>query len=224
MANKILNTPGGTGQLPAGKVIVGNGYAGNLATFNGKVFVFDLENIPDPAADYFPTAHAKYTKMTMREIFDGISTLTGYSTATRSITPYQTFKLKEVHYWDLISDYTNNKVSSNTADSVSVVLNDWAFYDRGTLVNTYHKHILRFNNLTLTAGQTYKLPIACFEDVNQYYIIYNDSTPVENYRYEMYRRNPQGSGGSGWYSNNLYRQIPIELVLDINGTEYTVFY
>jgi len=40
MANKILNTPGGTGQLPAGKVIVGNGYTGDLATFNGKIFIF----------------------------------------------------------------------------------------------------------------------------------------------------------------------------------------
>ena len=48
MANKILNTPGGAGQVPAGKVLVGNGYTGNLSTFNGKLFVFDFENTPDP--------------------------------------------------------------------------------------------------------------------------------------------------------------------------------
>jgi hypothetical protein len=226
MANLILNTPGGAGQVPASELLVGakNNNGTVVNGFTDKLFVIDLENLLSPAADYLPTAPAKYTKMTMREIFDGITTLPGYSKATRSITPYQTFRLKEVHYWDLISDYTNNKVSNNTADSVSVELNDWVFYDRGTLVNTYHKHILRFNNLTLTAGQKYNLPIACFEDVNQYYIIYNDNTPVENYRYEMHRSNPQGSGGSGWYSSNLYRQIPIELVLYIDGMYVTVFY
>lgn len=48
MANKILNTPGGNNQVPAGKVLVGNGYTGDLATFNGKIFVFDVDNIPDP--------------------------------------------------------------------------------------------------------------------------------------------------------------------------------
>ena len=48
MSNKILNTPGGTGQVPAGKVLVGNGYTGNLSTFNEKIFVIDLENLPDP--------------------------------------------------------------------------------------------------------------------------------------------------------------------------------
>ena len=47
MANTILNTPGGNGQVPAGKVIIGNGYTGNLATFNGKIFVMDLENLPE---------------------------------------------------------------------------------------------------------------------------------------------------------------------------------
>lgn len=40
MANKILNTPGGNNQVPAGKVLVGNGYTGDLATFNGKLFIF----------------------------------------------------------------------------------------------------------------------------------------------------------------------------------------
>lgn len=48
MAHKILNTPDGIGQIPAGNVLVGNGYTGNLATFNGKIFVFDFENTPDP--------------------------------------------------------------------------------------------------------------------------------------------------------------------------------
>lgn len=48
MANNILNTPGGIGLVPAGNVIVGDGYTGNLSTFNGKVFVIDLENLPDP--------------------------------------------------------------------------------------------------------------------------------------------------------------------------------
>lgn len=50
MANKILNTPGGVGQVPAGNIIVGNGYTGNLSTFNGKIFVFD--NTPDPYNPY----------------------------------------------------------------------------------------------------------------------------------------------------------------------------
>lgn len=48
MSDSILNTPGGTGQIPAGKVLVGDGYTGDLATFNGKIFVIDLENLPDP--------------------------------------------------------------------------------------------------------------------------------------------------------------------------------
>lgn len=48
MAHKILNTPGGIGQIPAGNVLVGNGYTDNLATFNGKIFVFDFDNQPDP--------------------------------------------------------------------------------------------------------------------------------------------------------------------------------
>ena len=48
MANKILNTPGGTGQVPAGKVLVGKDYTGNLSSFNGKIFVIDLEDLPDP--------------------------------------------------------------------------------------------------------------------------------------------------------------------------------
>lgn len=48
MANKILITPGGTGQVPAGQVLVGDGYTGDLATFNGKIFVFDVDNIPEP--------------------------------------------------------------------------------------------------------------------------------------------------------------------------------
>lgn len=48
MANKILNTPDGIGQIPAGNVLVGNGYTGNLATFNGKIFVYDFDNQPDP--------------------------------------------------------------------------------------------------------------------------------------------------------------------------------
>lgn len=52
MANKILNTPGGTGQVPAGKVFVSNGYSGNLSSFNGKIFVIDLENLPDPYNPY----------------------------------------------------------------------------------------------------------------------------------------------------------------------------
>lgn len=48
MAHKILNTPCGIGQIPAGNVLVGNGYTDNLATFNGKIFVFDFDNQPDP--------------------------------------------------------------------------------------------------------------------------------------------------------------------------------
>lgn len=40
MANKILITPGGTGQVPAGQVLVGKDYTGDLTTFNGKIFVF----------------------------------------------------------------------------------------------------------------------------------------------------------------------------------------
>ena len=48
MAHKILNTPGGIGQIPAGNVLVCHGYTGNLATFNGKIFVFDFDNQPDP--------------------------------------------------------------------------------------------------------------------------------------------------------------------------------
>lgn len=48
MANKILNTPDVAGQVPAGNVIVGNGYTGNLSTFNGKLFVFDFENSTEP--------------------------------------------------------------------------------------------------------------------------------------------------------------------------------
>ena len=42
MANKILNTPGGNNQVPAGKVLVGDGYTGDLSTFNGKIFVIEL--------------------------------------------------------------------------------------------------------------------------------------------------------------------------------------
>lgn len=50
MANKILNTPGGQGQLPAGKVFVGakNNNGTVVNGFTNKLFVFDLENIPDP--------------------------------------------------------------------------------------------------------------------------------------------------------------------------------
>lgn len=48
MDNQILNTPGGTGQVPAGQVLVGDKYTGDLTTFNGKIFIIDLENLPDP--------------------------------------------------------------------------------------------------------------------------------------------------------------------------------
>lgn len=50
MANQILNTPGGNNQVPAGKVLVGDGYTGDLAAFNGKVFV--LDHWPDPYNPY----------------------------------------------------------------------------------------------------------------------------------------------------------------------------
>ena len=50
MSNLILNTPGGQGQLPAGKVFVGakNNNGTVVNGFTNKLFVIDLENLPDP--------------------------------------------------------------------------------------------------------------------------------------------------------------------------------
>lgn len=48
MANQILNTPGGTGQVPAGKSLVGakNNNGTVVNGFTNKLFVIDLENLP----------------------------------------------------------------------------------------------------------------------------------------------------------------------------------
>lgn len=50
MANLILNTPGGAGQVPAGKSLVGakNNNGTVVNGFTNKLFVIDLENLPDP--------------------------------------------------------------------------------------------------------------------------------------------------------------------------------
>lgn len=48
MANKIILGPGGVDSSITNHVIVGKNFTGNLTTFNGKVFVFDVDNIPDP--------------------------------------------------------------------------------------------------------------------------------------------------------------------------------
>ena len=86
MSDSILNT-NGQNKIENDLVFVGAKQNGQYMTgFTDKIFVIDLENLPSPAADYIPTAPAKYTKMTMREIFDGITTLPGYSRATRTIT------------------------------------------------------------------------------------------------------------------------------------------
>lgn len=50
MANKIILGPGGVDSSITNKVMVGDGYTGDLTTFNGKIFVIDLENLP-----YIPT-------------------------------------------------------------------------------------------------------------------------------------------------------------------------
>ena len=50
MANLILNTPGGNNQVPAGKSLVGakNNNGTVVNGFANKLFVIDLENLPDP--------------------------------------------------------------------------------------------------------------------------------------------------------------------------------
>lgn len=50
MANLILNTPGGNNQVPAGKSLVGakNNNGTIVNGFTNKLFVIDLENLPDP--------------------------------------------------------------------------------------------------------------------------------------------------------------------------------
>lgn len=49
MGNKILNTPGGERQVPAGQVFVGAKQNNKYITgFTDKIFVIDLENLPDP--------------------------------------------------------------------------------------------------------------------------------------------------------------------------------
>lgn len=48
MADQIILGPGGVDSSITNKVMVGNGFTGDLTSFNGKIFVFDVENIPDP--------------------------------------------------------------------------------------------------------------------------------------------------------------------------------
>ena len=69
MANKILITPGGTGQVPAGQVLVGKDYTGDLTTFNGKIFVFTdpynpLDLPPNLHSDLCPLEHPAPLKKT----------------------------------------------------------------------------------------------------------------------------------------------------------------
>ena len=50
MANQILFTPNDNnlGTVKNRVMVGGDNFTGDLASFNGKVFVFDIENIPDP--------------------------------------------------------------------------------------------------------------------------------------------------------------------------------
>ena len=97
MANKILNTPGGAGQVPAGNVIVGNGYTGNLSTFNGKLFVFDFKNTPEPVDPLNPL---NLPINTIRVKFKSGYTPTMGDTQTRVVS-YQD------NVWDIYYDDTN---------------------------------------------------------------------------------------------------------------------
>lgn len=47
MSNSIIKTPDGYGTA-SDKLLVGKNFTGDLASFNGKLFVIDLENLPDP--------------------------------------------------------------------------------------------------------------------------------------------------------------------------------
>lgn len=47
MGYGMIKTPGGLGTV-SDKSLVGKNFTGNLAGFNGKLFVIDLENLPDP--------------------------------------------------------------------------------------------------------------------------------------------------------------------------------
>ena len=47
MSNSIIKTTDGYGTA-SDKLLVGKNFTGDLASFNGKLFVIDLENLPDP--------------------------------------------------------------------------------------------------------------------------------------------------------------------------------
>ena len=235
MANLILNTPGGNNQVPAGQSLIGAKNNGGTVVngFTNKLFVIDLEDLPDSFdLDYFPKGIADYTLSSPAALF---SLNPGHwddpSIVARYFVSKQNIKLKEVHYWDLIANHEWNFIFNKRnfdlipsdkimATSTSTIPNDWELLD-----NVYHKHIMTFSNLTLVAEHEYMIPSYAFDnDVYQKCPIYNNRTERNYYEYMQYRMNPEGTGGNGMSSNGLYKMIPLELVIEVNGETLTVLF
>lgn len=189
---------------------------------------------------YFPTAPDRSSiknynsyQMIFGNVQDSEFDFQTVSNTTRSIVPKQNVKIKKVSYWDLLNNHTNNKIclSNDTtktpyavADSVSIIENEWEYELYTADILHLHKHTLSFNSLILEANTTYYLPAASFIDSHTYHPYYPEIRGDYRYGewYEETKNYGRGWGGRTGYS--LEYMMPIELVIDIDGTEYTVFY
>lgn len=160
MANQILNTPGGAGQVPAGQVLVGDRYTGDLTTFNGKIFVIDLENLPDP---YNPL---NLPKNTIRVRFNA-----GY-TPPSTLGDTQELVDSTRNIWDIYQSSNNwNGLFSGNSEIIEVLGGNtknvtgmgWMFHNCSSLVTV---NLFSMENVVFGSLQNFAMFNDCTSLVN----------------------------------------------------------
>jgi hypothetical protein len=113
MANKILNTPGGQGQLPAGKVFVGakNNNGTVVNGFTNKLFVFDLSDlVPDYSIPAFDTEIlSQYLKNKMNVQYNNVNVGTDkLALIYKSVKPKRNCYIGRYRFYFPYDNYSDN--------------------------------------------------------------------------------------------------------------------
>lgn len=186
MANLILNTPGGQGQLPAGKVFVGakNNNGTVVNGFTNKLFVFDLESIP--TEPFVNEIRATFNDKFVTDYFGNSAVVsTGYGIIYKELTPLLSTTINNIMILDNCPDNSQlylNVYNEDFTRKVCDTTKGTCVYEGsfGTSPNSNGHYITFTNGLHVSANTTYQIPIAVVKvhgtsDNNNHLIYTTDS-------------------------------------------------
>ena len=205
MANLILNTPGGAGQVPAGKSLVGakNNDGTVVNGFTNKLFVIDLDMITFPFGFYTPgkeiVSNIQLTNIGIYDDenpidFDGMTSDQNYIQkflyCDNSVTVHEIVYYDHIDFIpvDYVTAYVYNyagypQIHFDTSETITTTIDNREFYEHHLKFNTPYTFGKTWNNYKVVS---WIFPCYGFDknksNINdEYFAHYNELIKVTSY-------------------------------------------